>query len=102
MFQTNTNSLPMIIADEKEALLTSVVSLLRQKGFVVILQEQSPINTQIGDTTKKFDALSILRMVNESWPQNTPVKIFNVQSMAAQSTLAKPQLSYTPALLQYA
>lgn len=92
----------MIIADEKEALLTSVVSLLRQKGFVVILQEQSPINIQINNTTEKFDALSILRIVNESWPQNTPVKIFNVQSKAAQSTLVEDKASYTPALLQYA
>ncbi|MFK7926455.1 MAG: hypothetical protein AB8H47_31190 [Bacteroidia bacterium] len=102
MFQTNTNSLPMIVADEKEALLTSVISLLRQKGFEVIIQEQSPINAQINDTNEKLDALSILRMVSENWPQNTPVSIFNVQSKMAQSTLVKPKASYTPALLQYA
>lgn len=96
MFQSNTNTLQTIIADEKEALLDSIVILLRQKGFVVSLQEQAPLNSQIDHGIEKLDALSILRIVQEDWPQNAPVKIFNIQSKTTQSIPSNTQTAYAP------
>jgi hypothetical protein len=85
MSQTTINQLPLIVADEKEAMLNSIVNLLRQRGFVVVVEKQMP-QVQPQTEIKEMDALSILRFVDEAWQQEIPVVILTQQPATVAPT----------------
>jgi CheY-like chemotaxis protein len=82
MSQTTINQLPLIVADEKEAMLTSIVNLLRQRGFVVMVETQMP-QVQPGTAIEEMDALSILRFVDDNWNQDIPVVLLTMDNVEA-------------------
>jgi uncharacterized protein YqgQ len=74
-----TNSLPLIVAEENDAMLNSIINLLRQKGFVVLVQDRQSAASLVQKEQVSLDALSILRLVSEQWPQDQAVNIVSFQ-----------------------
>jgi len=87
MFQSTNNQLPLLITDEKEAMLSSIVNMLRQKGFTVVRQEHTFKSTTEQTESLMLDGLNLLRFVTQNWQKEVPVVITSelVDQSAAQA-----------------
>ncbi len=90
MIQSINNKLPLLVTDEKDAMLSSIVNMLRQKGFIVIRQEQTI--QAVDDQTEilNLDGLNLLRFVTQNWNQEVPVVITSklVEQASVQTAVA--------------
>lgn len=90
MIQSINNKLPLLVTDEKDAMLSSIVNMLRQKGFIVVRQEQTI--QAIDDQTEilNLDGLNLLRFVTQNWNQKIPVVITTelVEQVSVQTAVA--------------
>ena len=85
---STTNSLPLIVAEENDAMLNSIINLLRQKGFVVMFHYDFTGKSSGSQPTIKLDALAILRFVDQNWPQETPISILPALMTEEVATLS--------------
>ncbi|MFK7926031.1 MAG: hypothetical protein AB8H47_29050 [Bacteroidia bacterium] len=87
MIQSINNQFPLLVTDEKDAMLSSIVNMLRQKGFIVVRQEQTLQALEAQTETLNLDGLNLLRFVTQNWNQEVPVVI--TSEIVEQNSLQK-------------